>query len=89
VGQLKWKIQYFLLTKTSLLRGGTTDWKGVLEDFDKLKPAEQEARFENPEAVRNFIRNQGRLVWAKRAAVGAGAAAVTGGLWHEGSKLAP
>lgn len=76
-------------TKTSLLRGATTDWKGVMEDFDRLKPAEQQARFANPEAVRNFIRNQGRLVWAKRAAGGVGATVIGGGIWHEGSKLAP
>jgi hypothetical protein len=76
-------------TKTSLLRGATTDWKGVMDDFDALKPAEQKARFANPEAVRSFIRNQGRLVWAKRAAVGAAATVVGGGIWHEGSKFAP
>jgi hypothetical protein len=76
-------------TKTSLLRGATTDWKGVMDDFDALKPAEQKARFANPEAVRNFIRNQNRLVWAKRAATGAAATAVAGGIWHEGGAIAP
>jgi len=32
----------------------------------------------------SFIRNQGRLVWAKRAAAGAAATAVAGGGTKEG-----
>jgi hypothetical protein len=78
-------------TKTSLLRGATTDWKGVLNDFDEMGEAEQRARFSNPEAVRNFLKLQARRqvvkTWAKRGALGIAGAAATGAAWHEGAQI--
>jgi hypothetical protein len=63
-------------TGTSLFRGGTTDWKGVLSDFDNLGAQEQKARFTNPQGVTNFLRSQARQQWLKKYVAG-GALALT------------
>jgi hypothetical protein len=74
-------------TKTSLLRGGATDWKGVIDDFDALKPAEQKVRFADPEAIRNFLKGQVRQQLVRKWGARTVGVAVGGAAWHEGSRL--
>ena len=62
--------------------GVNADYKGILDDFDKLSPAELDARFSDPAAVRQGLvkaqRAQGAVKALKRTAVTAGAGILGG-----------
>jgi hypothetical protein len=47
--------------KAGKVYGTNVNWKGALDDFDKLTPQEQNARFSNPGAVRQSLRSQATL----------------------------
>ena len=57
------------------LYGTNVDWKGALDDFDKLTPEELKARFSNPSAVRQSLRRQatiGNIKTAGKVGLGLG-----------------
>jgi hypothetical protein len=58
--------------------GTNADYKGILNDFDKLSPAELKARFSNPAAVRQSLVKAQRAQSAIKAVKGTAIAAGSG-----------
>jgi hypothetical protein len=68
--------------------GTNTDYKGILDEFDKMGPSELKARFSNPSAVRQSIVKAQAVQTAIKVLGGTGAAAGAGAAGKIGWDLA-